>query len=84
MTNRQLLQHKTEDLTESEISEVLDYINSLESLREQSVRPDLFSDEIVSLLSDSVENRRARVVIEWEKIRRRAENRAANFAAAAK
>jgi UDP-N-acetylglucosamine pyrophosphorylase len=82
MTNRQLLQHKTESLSEAEISDLLDYINALESVREQSVKPNLFDDEIVSLLSDSLENRRARVVMEWDKIRRRADYRAANFSAA--
>lgn len=84
MTNRQLLQNKTENLSEAEISDLLEYINSLESLREQSLKPNLFDDEIVSLLSDSVENRRARVVVEWDKIRRKADHRAANFAAARK
>ena len=79
-----ILQNKTENLSETEISDLLEYINSLESLREQSYKPNLFDDEIVSLLSDSVENRRARVVVEWDKIRRRADYRAANFAAARK
>jgi hypothetical protein len=84
MTNRQLLQAKADTLTEAEISELLDYINTLEAVREQSLKPNLFDDEIVSLLSDSVENRRARVVVEWDKIRRKADHRAANFSAARK
>ncbi len=84
MTNRQLLQAKADNLTEAEISELLDYINTLEAVREQSLKPNLFDDEIVSLLSDSVENRRARVVVEWDKIRRKADHRAANFSAARK
>ncbi|MBI3652415.1 MAG: hypothetical protein HY231_15440 [Acidobacteria bacterium] len=84
MTNRQLLQHKAETLTESEVSDLLDYLNTLESAREHSLKPSLFDDEIVSLLSDSIENRRARVVVEWDKIRRKADYRAANFSAAHK
>jgi len=84
MTNRQKLQDKAESLSESEISELLDYINTLETVREQSLKPNLFDDEIVSLLSDSVENRRARVVVEWDKIRRKADYRAANFSTARK
>ena len=84
MTNRQLLQDKADTLSEAEISELLDYINALEAVREQSLKPSLFDDEIVSLLSDSLENRRARVVVEWDKIRRKADYRAANFSVARK
>lgn len=84
MTDRQILLSKTETLSDSEILEVLDYINSLESTREPSPRPDLLDDETVSLLSDARENRRARTVMEWDKIRRRADNRAASYAAGRK
>ena len=84
MTDRQQLASKTETLSDSEISEVLDYIHSLESLRESSRRPDLSDDEIVGLLSEAVENRRARVVAEWDKIRRKADYRAAGYAAGRK
>ena len=84
MTDRQRLASKTETLSDSEISEVLDYINSLESLRESSRRSDLNDDDIVGLLSEAVENRRARVVAEWDKIRRKADYRAAGYAAGRK
>ena len=77
MTDKQILQNKAENLTESEIAEVLSYINTLENLRQQASNPDLFDDEIVGTLSEATENRRARIVAEWEKTRRRADSRAA-------
>jgi hypothetical protein len=84
IANRQVLKRKAETLTDAEISEVLDYINIMESLREQASKPDLFDDELMNLLVDALENRRARVVTEWDRVRRRADNRAAMFAAARK
>jgi len=78
-TNRQQLKFKVDTLTETEITEVLDYINIMESLREQATKPDLFDDELVNLLADALENRRARVVSEWDRIRRRADHSASSF-----
>ena len=79
--NRQALKIKAETLTDAEISEVLDYISIMESLREQAAKPDLLDDELMTMLADAIENRRARVVSEWDRVRRRAENRMAMFAA---
>ncbi len=79
MTNKQLLLSKTENLSETEITQVLNYINTLESERDPISRPDLSDDDLVRLLSDATENRRARVVAEWDKIRRRAEIREGNL-----
>ena len=79
-TNRYLLKSKADTLTDSEIAEVLDYIKIMESLRQQASNPDLFDDELVNLLADATENRRARGVVEWDRIRRRADNRATMFA----
>src|SRR5215831_5404756 len=84
ISNRQVLRRKAETLTDSEISEVLDYINIMESLREQATKPDLFDDELMNLLVDAVENRRARGVAEWDRIRRRADNRASTFVSSRK
>lgn len=78
--NRQALRLKVDTLTETEIAEVLDYISIMESLREQATKPDLFDDELMTLLVDALENRRARVVTEWDRIRRRADNHASGFA----
>lgn len=80
ITNRQVLKHKAETLSEPEIAEVLDYINIMESLREQASKPDLFDDELMNLLADALENRRARVVNEWDRVRRRADTRFSSFA----
>ncbi len=80
ITNRQVLRHKADTLSEPEIAEVLDYINIMESLREQATKPDLFDDELMNLLADALENRRARVVTEWDRVRRRADTRASTFA----
>ena len=79
ITNRQVLRYKADTLSETEIAEVLDYINIMESLREQANKPDLFDDELMNLLADALENRRARVVTEWDRVRRRADTRALSF-----
>lgn len=79
ITNRQVLRRKADSLSEPEIAEVLDYINIMESLREQANKPDLFDDELMNLLADALENRRARVVSEWDRVRRRADTRASSF-----
>jgi hypothetical protein len=80
ITSRQALRRKADTLSDSEVAEVLDYINIMESLRDQAIKPDLFDDELMNLLADAVENRRARVVAEWERVRRKADNRAAMIA----
>ena len=84
ITNRQVLRRKAETLSEPEIAEVLDYINIMESLREQASKPDLFDDELMNLLADALENRKARVVTEWDRVRRRADNRASTFVSSRK
>lgn len=84
ITNRQVLRRKADTLSEPEIAEVLDYINIMESLREQANKPDLFDDELMTLLSDALENRRARVVSEWDRVRRRADTRASSFVSSRK
>jgi hypothetical protein len=81
MTNQQLLKRKAETLTEAESEEVLDYITTLESTRKQEAASDTFDDELVTFLSDAVENRRARVVNEWDRVRRKADTRALGLAA---
>ena len=82
MTSRQLLKTKAETLTDAEIAEVLDYINIMESLRIEAKDPSLFDDELVNLLADAPENRRARGVAEWDRVRRTADNRATMLVAA--
>jgi hypothetical protein len=84
ITNRQVLRRKADSLSEPEIAEVLDYINIMESLRDQANKPDLFDDELMNLLADALENRRARVVSEWDRVRRRADTRASSFVSSRK
>lgn len=77
ITERQRLAFKLESLTDSEVKEVLDYISIMESMRRARVTAGAWDDELVALLSDAQENRRARQAYEWENVRRRAERRAA-------
>jgi hypothetical protein len=84
ITNRQVLKRKAETLSEPEIAEVLDYISIMESLRELASKPDLFDDELMNILGDALENRRARVVTEWDLVRRRADTRASTFVSSRK
>ena len=50
----------------------------MESMRRASAGPPgAWEDDLVALLSDAQENRRARQAFEWEAVRRRAERRAA-------
>ena len=75
---RQFLAQKLETLNEGEVCQVLDYISDLESQRSsthrsRSVSP-VWEDEV---LSEALENQRARQAFEWEAVRRKAEKRAA-------
>ena len=74
---RQFLALKLEALSESEVSEVLDYISVIESMRRSRPAPLVLDDEFVTALADARENRRARQAFEWEAARRKAEKRAA-------
>lgn len=84
LTERERLFYKLDRLTETEINQVLDYVISIESNQRElaTSQSSLFSefvpsgaeDELVSILGSAYENRRARQVIEWETIRRRAES----------
>lgn len=77
ITERQRLALKLDSLTDSEVGEVLDYISIMESMRRATILPGTWEDELVSLLADAQENKRARQAFEWEAVRRRAERRAA-------
>jgi hypothetical protein len=75
-TERQRLALKLDSLNDSEVVEVLDYIAIMESMRRASALPGIWEDELVSLLAEAPENKRARQAFEWETVRRRAERRA--------
>lgn len=76
-SQRQFLALKLDALTESEVGEVLDYIAIMESLRRSRNVSSAWEDEVLSVLADARENRRARQAYEWEAVRRKAERRAA-------
>jgi hypothetical protein len=77
MTKRQLLGLKLASLNDAEVQEVLDYLAVIETLRRPKVAPRVRQDDIVELLADAQENKRARQAFEWEVTRRRAERRGA-------
>jgi hypothetical protein len=76
LTERQRLALKLDSLNDSEVVEVLDYISIMESMRRASMLPGVWEDDLVSMLADARENKRARQAFEWEAVRRRAERRA--------
>jgi len=81
VNERQFLARKLETLNDDEVCEVLDYISAMENLRESKGRSRTVSssweDEVLSVLAEARENRRARQAFEWEAVRRKAEKRAA-------
>lgn len=81
LTERQHLALKLDALNDTEVKEVLDYISIMESMRRASVLPGLWEDDLVAVLADAHENRRAQQAYEWETVRRRAERRAATLPA---
>lgn len=83
LTERQRLALKLDALNDAEVVEVLDYISIMESMRRVSMLPGVWEDDLVSLLADARENRRARQAFEWEAVRRRAERRAQTLPARA-
>jgi len=83
LTERQHLAVKLDSLSDTEVVEVLDYIGIMESMRRASVAPGLWEDELIALLAEARENRRARQAFEWEATRRRAERRASSTPARA-
>lgn len=82
INERQRLALKLDDLNDSEVREVLEYISIMESMRRARSLPGVWEDELVAVLADAQENQRARQAFEWEAVRRRAERRAAAAAAA--
>ncbi len=77
ITERQHLALKLDSLNDKEVVEVLDYISIMESMRRAVAMPGLWEDELIALLADAQENKRARQAHEWETVRRRAERRSA-------
>jgi hypothetical protein len=83
LTERQRLALKLDSLNDTEVVEVLDYISIMESMRRASLLPGAWEDDLVAVLADARENKRARQAFEWETVRRRAERRASTLPARA-
>ncbi len=79
LTERQRLSLKLDMLNDTEVVEVLDYISIMECMRRAVTMPGIWEDDLVALLADARENKRARQAYEWETVRRRAERHAASF-----
>ena len=73
LSERERLVAKIGTLSDVEVAELLDYVNIMETMRAQVDTPSAFEDELIAMLADSRESRRARVVAEWDRVRRRAE-----------
>lgn len=76
LSQRQLLATKLDSLDDSEVQELLNHIAMIESIRQSRSTLSSGEDEIVALLAEARENRRAQQAFEWEAARRRAERRA--------
>jgi hypothetical protein len=64
-------------LNETETSAVLNYISTLLTKRISKLKENQSSDDLVVSLSDAYENKRARQVVEWERVRRQNAQRGA-------
>jgi hypothetical protein len=64
-------------LNENESLAVLDYISGILSARASKSKENPLNDDLIVSLSDARENKRARQVVEWERIRRKSPYRAA-------
>lgn len=76
ISDRQRLARKIDSLDDAQIDEVLDYISVMESTTRTATSRSFKEDELIAVLADARENRRARQAFEWETARRRAERRA--------
>jgi hypothetical protein len=70
LTDRERLHFKLDGLSDIEVREILDYVSIMESMKQQELDPELFEDELLTLLASAHENRRAQMVFEWEGVRR--------------
>ena len=73
LNDRDRLSFKVSAMSDSQVSEVLEYISIMENMNTQQRMPDSFEDDVIALLADATENRRAQIVHEWDRIRRRAD-----------
>ncbi len=64
-------------LNENETLAVLNYISELLTTRLPKSKDNSITDELIVSLQDTYENKRARQVFEWERVRRQNHKRAA-------
>lgn len=64
-------------LNENEGLAVLDYISTILTKRISKLKDNQSNDDLIVSLSDAYENKRARQVVEWERVRRQNVQRAA-------
>ncbi|HEX8639515.1 MAG TPA: hypothetical protein VF692_15705 [Pyrinomonadaceae bacterium] len=64
-------------LNENESLAVLDYISTLLTKRSSRSKTNQSNDDLILSLSDAYENKRARQVFEWERVRRQNAQRGA-------
>jgi hypothetical protein len=85
-TNREKLLRKFQQMTDSEVEDILAYVSLMErtsqrtTYKEQNAQANQMNslmndDELLATLSGAYENRRALQVFEWETARRKAEVR---------
>lgn len=75
-TNNKIVR-EIDKLNEHESLAVVNYISQLLSNRISKQRENLSNDALIISLANAYENKRARQVVEWEKVRRQNTQRAA-------
>ena len=73
---KQNIEREINKLNENETLAVVNYISKLLSTRISNKTEHLTNDDVIASLSDAYENKRARQVFEWEKVRRQNVQRA--------
>ena len=74
---KQTVQSEIDKLNEKETLAVANYISQILSNRISKSKENPANDDLIVSLSDAYENKRARQVFEWEKLRRQNAQRAA-------
>ncbi|MDQ3322376.1 MAG: hypothetical protein M3525_08100 [Acidobacteriota bacterium] len=75
-TNKNIVR-EIDKLNESETLAVVSYISQILSRRISKQKDNFQTDDLIGTLADAYENKRARQVIDWEKMRRQNIQRAA-------
>lgn len=75
--NKHNIAGEIDKLNETETLAVVNYISQLLSKRISKQSENPTNDDVIVSLSDAYENKRARQVFEWEKVRRQNVQRAA-------